>query len=356
MKKTIKLIAMVLALSLVLPVGNTAQAASNLQESHPFYEEITYLMDKGIVTGYPDGTIRPDRFVTRAEAAVMIGRAKGLSEAKQPTPFRDVAAGYFASGYIAEAAEAGYLRGYNDGTYRPEQPVSRGDMALIIERVFDLNFIYFHKIKDVSYLTYYYEAICRLIAANIAIGYPDGTFRPEMEVTRGQFSAFLARAMEPKFKNEAAIEHSFKRDKTKTYSYLRAERGISVDRYVKVPGTDGGEEQFVWETQIGEERYPEQEYETYNEFAIGYPYSFHNAHLAYPIEVGKRFIAGYNPDPIYYTITGVDQTVETAYKTFTNAVEITTADGGEYYMVEGHAVVKWIQADGTVYSELKSVE
>ncbi len=356
MKKTTKLMMIVLSLLLIFSVVKPAQAATDLPKNHPFYEEITYLMDRGVVTGYPNGEIRPDQIVTRAEAAVMIGRVKNLDKKQKTTPFKDVPAGHFASGYIAEAAKAGYLKGYLNGTYRPEEPVSRGDMALIIERVFDLNFIYYHDIKDVPYVTYYYEAICRLIAANIAVGYPDGTFRPKLEVTRSQFSAFLARALEPEFKNKASIADSYKRDKTKTYTYLRNARGESVDRYVKVPGIDGGEDQFVWETQIGEERYPEQEYETYNEFAIGYPYSFKNTHLAYPIEVGKSFVAGYNPDPLYYTITGVDQTVETEFKTFTNAVEITTDDGGKYYMVEGYAVVKWIEADGTIYSELKNVE
>ncbi|WP_142825897.1 S-layer homology domain-containing protein [Planococcus soli] len=356
MKKTFKFLMIVLSIFLIFPSVNTAQADSDLQESHPFYEEIMYLMDKGVVTGYPDGSIRPDRVVTRAEAAVMIGRVKDLNETKRETPFSDVPAGHYASGSIAEAAQAGYIIGYKDGTYRPNQPVSRGDMALIIQRVFDLNFIYFHDIKDVPDEAYYYDAITRLIAANIAIGYPDSTFRPKVEVTRAQFSAFLARALEPEFKNDASIADSYKRDKTKTYTYLRNGRGESVDRFVKVPGTDGGEEQFVWETQIGEERYPELEYETYEEFAIGYPYSDHNAHLVYPIEVGKTFIAGYNPDAIYYTITGVNKTVETEYQTFTNAVEISTPDGGKYYMVEGYAVVKWIEADGTVYSELKSVE
>ncbi|EIM06211.1 N-acetylmuramoyl-L-alanine amidase [Planococcus antarcticus DSM 14505] len=356
MKKVVNFTVIVLSLLLIFPVGNTAQAAGDLQKSHPFYEEIAYLMDKGVVTGYPDGTIRPDRVVTRAEAAVMIGRVKGFSEAQQETTFSDVPAGQYASGSIAEAARAGYIIGYKDGTYRPSQAVSRGDMALIIERVFDLNFIYFHDIKDVPDAAYYYDAITRLIAANIAIGYPDGTFQPKLEVTRGQFSAFLARALEPEFKNTAAIADSYKRDKTKTYTYLRNERGESVDRFVKVPGIDGGEDQFVWETQIGEERYPELEYETYKEFAIGYPYSDHNAHLAYPVRVGKTFVAAHNPEAVYYTITGVDQTVETEYRTFTNAVEITTNDGGKYYMVEGFAVVKWIQADGTIYSELKDVE
>lgn len=356
MRKTSGFIAIALFLILIFPPVNTAEAATDVSDSHPFYEEIMYLMEEGFVEGYPDGTMRPDAKVSRGEAAAMVGRVKELDSTHKTTPFSDVAAGHFASGYIAEAAEAGYIFGYADGSYRPNQPISRGDMALIIERVFELNFIYFHDIKDVPDATYYYDAICRLVAASIAVGYPDGTFRPELEVTRGQFSAFLARALEPEFKNRATIADSYQRDKTRTYTYRNDDGGVTIDRFVKVPAIEGGEDEFVWETQVGEERYPELEYETHQAFAVGYPYSEYETHLVYPVEVGKTFVGGYNPYAITYTITGVDQTVKTEYRTFTDAVEVTTHDGGKYYMVEGFAVVKWIQADGTIYTELVSVE
>lgn len=91
-------------------------AAPDLPKEHQFYEEITYLMEKGIVTGYSNGTIQPDQAVTRAEAAIMIGRLKGFDGTKQETSFSDVPKDHTASGFIAEAAKAGLLSGYPDGT------------------------------------------------------------------------------------------------------------------------------------------------------------------------------------------------------------------------------------------------
>ncbi|MDN7244603.1 S-layer homology domain-containing protein [Planococcus shenhongbingii] len=353
MKKLLSPIAIVLSLLLAVPA---AGAPSDLPEQHPYYDEINYLMEKGILTGYSDGTVRPDTKVTRAEVALMIGRLKEFDGTKRTTGFRDVPAEHFASGYIVDVVKAGYISGYPDGTYRPGEPINRRETAITIDRVFDLNFIFHFEYRDVPDGVYYYDAVHRLAAASISIGYPDNTFRPELEVSRGEFSAMLARALEPKFKNDAAIEHSYQRDKTKTYTYRQEDGRIAVDRFVLVPPIDGKEDEFIWETRIGEEVYSELEYENYESFAIGYPYSEYGVQLVYPIQVGKEFVYGYALEPIIYTITGVNKTVETEYKTFTNAVEVTTHEGGKYYMVEGFAVVKWIKGDGTIYTELLDVK
>ncbi|WP_142825895.1 S-layer homology domain-containing protein [Planococcus soli] len=353
MKKTMQFIAIVLSLFLFLPA---ASAVTDLSENHMFYEEINYLIDKGVVKGYSDGTIRPDRSLNRAEAAVMIGRLKGLDGTPQKTPFRDVPAGHYASGYIANAAEAGYVLGHSDGTYRPDVAITRNDMALVAERVFDLNYFYFYGIKDSPDDLPDFQAVSKVFAASIAIGYPDGTFRPLQEGTRGQFSAFLARALEPKFKNKASIAHSYQRDKTKTYTYRMENDNVGVARFVKVPALEGQEDEFVWETRVGEERYHELEYENTEGFAVGSTYSEYSSYLTYPVQDDKLFLAGYNPAVVLYTITGVDKSVKTEYQTFIDAVEVTTDDGGVYYMVEGFSVVKWIKSDGTVSKELMDVE
>lgn len=352
MKKLLGVFVVLLSLILVLPVA----AAPDLSEEHLFYEEISYLMEKGVVTGYPDGTVRPDREVTRAEAAVMIGRLKGLDGTKKATPFRDVPVGHYASGYIAEAAEAGYLKGYGDGTYRPNAPIIRGDMALIVERVFGLAFTFNVSFADVPQNAYYTEAISKILAANIAIGYPDKTFRPRQAVTRGQFSAFLARALEPKFKNDAVISGSYLKDKTKTYTYRMSDGTTAVHRFVDVPDRGGLTFGFMWTVEVDGDRYEYLELESHQLFAFGYPYSEYSAALVYPVRLGKTFNVGLGDEVITYTITGVNKTVKTPYKTFTNATEVTTPDGLVYYMAEGFSTIQSINAQGVVESELISVQ
>lgn len=353
MKKLISVIAILLSLFLALPA---AAAPPDLPVKHAFYDEMTYLMKKGVVSGYSDGTVRPDEEVTRAQAAVMIARLKGLDGTKRNTSFRDVPAGHFASGYIAEAAEAGYLRGYGDGTFRPDAPIIRGDMALIVERVFNLEFTFNQAFKDVAQHAYYSEAISKILAANITIGYPDNTFRPGQEVTRGQFSAFLARALEPKFKNEAVIPDSYQKDKTKTYTYQLSDGTTAVHRYMNVPNRDGLAFGFMWTAQVGGDTYEYMELENYQFFAIGYPYSEYDPVLAYPVRVGKTFETGLGDQTIKHTITGVNKTVATKYKTFPNATEVTMENGFKYYMAEGFGTIKSYNAEGKVEMELVNVK
>lgn len=353
LKKLMSVIVILLSLFLALP----AAAAPDLSEDHQFYEEIKYLMDRGVIEGYPDGTVHPDAEVTRAEAVVMIGRLMDLDKAQRATQFSDVPAGHYASGYIAEAAEAGYVLGVGNGKFEPDAPIVRGDMALVMERVFNLA----HRTKitftDVPLNAYYTEAIEKILAVNITIGYPDNTFRPQQDVTRGQYAAFLARALEPEFKNDAVIDGSHQKDKTKVYTYSLSDGTTEIHRFEDVPDFNGLTLGYMWTVETEGDDYEYLELENHTYFAIGYPYSEFYTAIAYPVREGKTFISGIDDTAITYTITGVNVTVETVYQTFTNATEVTNKeDGSKYYMVEGFATVKAINAEGEVGSELVSVE
>ena len=76
--------------------------------------------------------------MTRAAAAIMIGRALDLNGEQRKTKFPDVGAEQVASGYIASAVAEGIIQGYPDGTYRPNETVTRGQMAIFLSRAFDL--------------------------------------------------------------------------------------------------------------------------------------------------------------------------------------------------------------------------
>ncbi|QHJ70609.1 S-layer homology domain-containing protein [Planococcus halotolerans] len=354
-KKWTSVLIVLLSLLLAFP----AAAASDLSEDHQFYEEITYLMDRGVIEGYPDDTVRPDAEVTRAEAVVMIGRLMDFDETRRATEFSDVPVSHYASGYIAEAAEAGYVLGVGNDLFHPEAPIIRGDMALIMERVFDLAFTIDVSFTDVPQDAYYAEAISKILAINITNGYPNNTFQPQEEVTRGQFAAFLARALEPEFKNDAVIEGSHQKDKTKVYTYEMADGTTAIHRFEDVPDRGDLTYGYMWTVEMdgtGND-YEYLELENYDFFAIGYPYSERDLSLVYPVEVGKTFTTGLGDQAITLEITDVNVTVETAYQTFTNATEVTSQDdGSKYYMVEGFASVKSVDADGEVQSELVSVE
>ena len=356
MKKKL-IVVMLLLLSMVLMVPSVF-AASDLPKDHRFYEEITYLMDEGIVSGYSNGTVQPDKLVTRAEAAIMIARLKGFSGAQQETKFSDVPKSHPASGYIAEAVKAGLLSGYPNGTYNPDAPIIRGDMAMIVQRVFDLGLTGQWQFKDVSSNMKAYAAIQTMLLGNITIGYPDMTFRSDVKVTRGQFSAFLSRGMEPKFKNDATIPNSYLRDKTKVYVIQGS--GEQVTHTYKLHTIDASlPAEFMWvlENNVNDTVTAIVESESYDGYSIGFPYSESFNDLAYPVKIGKKFVYKYLGlyDKETRTITGVNVTVKTLYKTFTNATEVTDQKGNKYYYAEGHGQIKRINAAGTVTSQLVDI-
>ncbi|RNF39645.1 S-layer homology domain-containing protein [Planococcus salinus] len=352
-----KLWSSVLVIFSMFLLVSSAQAASDLPSSHSFHEEMTYLLDEGIITGYPDGTVRPESTVTRAEAAIMVGRLKGLDGTQQATPFSDVTARQKASGFIAAAAEAGLIDGYPDGTFKPYAPITRGDMAIILSRSFDLGFSFNSDFTDVSPNMELYDAVGKMVAASIAVGYDDHTFRPNEPITRGQFSAFVARGLEPQFKNDARIAGSYMKDKTKMYTYRRVDGHVEVHSYEDLPSRDGLAYGYMWRVESGKHDYDleYQEVETHRVFLNGYPYSEYDTVLTYPVEVGKTFETGLG-EPTYLTISAVNQTVETEYGTFTNATEITVANGYRYYMVEGFSTVKSLNEQGETVFELIGVE
>ncbi|WP_422123872.1 S-layer homology domain-containing protein [Planococcus sp. X10-3] len=354
MKKLLSVFIVLLSLLLVLSAA--ADIPDELPENHQFYEEMTYLIEKGVLQKDRDGELHPDKLITRAEAAVMVGRLKGLDDTKKATRFFDVPRKHYASGFIAETVKAGYFKGYKGNSFRPNAPITRGDAAVIMEQVFDLTHTFNQPFKDVRENAYYAGAISKILAANIAIGYPDNTFRPRQKMTLGEFSAFLARALEPEFKNDAVIARSYQKDKTKTYSYSMSDGTTAIHRFEDVP--DRGELRygFMWTVEVDGDSYEYFEFESYEFFAFGYPYSEYIPALVYPVQLGKTFNTGLGDETFIHTITGVNKTIETPYRTFTNAVEVTTQEGFKYYMVEGFAVVKSINPQGVIENELVSVE
>jgi hypothetical protein len=181
-------------------VTTSASGFTDVSSGYTFYDEVLYLSSEDVISGFTDGTFRPNETVTRAQAAIMIGRARGLSGEPRNTNFTDVNSNVTGSGYIASAVEKGIISGFPDGSYRPYQPVTRGQMAIFLNRAYTLTSGQTNSFNDVSSNMAAYQSILNVAANGIASGYPDGTYRPDQPVTRGQFSAFMARTLEPSFR------------------------------------------------------------------------------------------------------------------------------------------------------------
>ncbi|WP_427337859.1 S-layer homology domain-containing protein [Caloranaerobacter sp. DY30410] len=134
-----KILSLVLVLSLVLGAFSFAFAATPSDVEGTKYEDaVTRLAALGVLNGYPDGTFKPNNSITRAEFTAAVIRALNLKAAadaaKGATQFTDVPADYWASGYINIASKLGYVNGMGDGTFAPNAPVTYEQAVTLIMR------------------------------------------------------------------------------------------------------------------------------------------------------------------------------------------------------------------------------
>ena len=116
---------------------NETQTASNSfsdVSADDWYNESVSTMENGkYITGYPDGTFGGNKNITRAEFVAILVRFIGVQN--EDCSFTDVSRDYWAYGCIATATKAGWIAGYTDGTFKPEQPITRAEAMTIINRV-----------------------------------------------------------------------------------------------------------------------------------------------------------------------------------------------------------------------------
>lgn len=118
----------------------------------------------------------------------MLGRALNLNGEQRQTNFKDVGPNNFASGYIQQLVDRNIISGYPNGSFKPNNTLSRGEMAVLIGRAFD------YKSNSVS------VAASSLMNKGIAAGVADGSFGENQTIKRGDFAVFLARSINADFR------------------------------------------------------------------------------------------------------------------------------------------------------------
>jgi spore germination protein YaaH len=170
---------------------------------HWAQDDINGVAEKGWMTGETDDTFAPDQELTRAEAATILVRAKGLSDAGVPSPaspFADVPPGHWAAQAIAVAAQQGYVDGVAAGQFAPDLPITREQMSALLVRLLGLQTaaVTAPPFMDVPAASWSAPAIAALSGLGIVDGFVDGTFRPQAPITRAQMAALLMR-LAPRF-------------------------------------------------------------------------------------------------------------------------------------------------------------
>lgn len=131
-----QLLAGAITLAMSLPPVAGAAVYTDVSENYWADRYIEYLSGRNIISGYPDNTFRPAQPVTRAEFAVMLAHAQGLTTDPTSTrPFSDVPAGHWASGAIQSVAQRGWIAGYPGGRFAPNQPITMAEMYTVVSQV-----------------------------------------------------------------------------------------------------------------------------------------------------------------------------------------------------------------------------
>ncbi|MEN0651398.1 S-layer homology domain-containing protein [Caldifermentibacillus hisashii] len=164
-------------------------------------KSIDYLVSKNILTGYPDGTFKPNNYISREEAVKVIVLALNKDpKQEQKSKFPDVAEGFWAEEYINVAKDENIITGYPDGSFGLGNNLTRGEMAAILVRAFGLkptNEQGSLPFPDVAKGYWAYKDILALYQQGVVEGYPDGTYGPENTITRAEFATFVERILNP---------------------------------------------------------------------------------------------------------------------------------------------------------------
>lgn len=149
------------------------------------------------VQGYPDGTVKPTGNITRAETAAILFRLMDEGSRKTyystKSGFRDVATGSWYNTYVATLNNAGVITDSSNGYFRPNEAITRAELAAMLanftETAGAANYF-----NDVSASYWAANAIAICAKLGWITGYPDGSFRPDKNVTRAELMAMINRA------------------------------------------------------------------------------------------------------------------------------------------------------------------
>ena len=153
------------------------------------------------IVGYEDGTVQPDNTITRAEVATIFFRM--LSDESREkfriaeNPFSDVTVEDWFNTAVSTMTNADVIHGYEDGTFRGDNPITRAEFATIVAYFDPITYSYGDKFRDTSghWASLY---INRAAERGWINGYEDGTFRPDQNITRAETMALVNRVLERK--------------------------------------------------------------------------------------------------------------------------------------------------------------
>jgi len=169
------------------------------EEAEPTIPAVNILKHKAYLSGYPDGYFKPENNITRAEAAAIFAnilKSQDRGTAQNISSFSDVSENHWAYDAINYVATKGIFKGYPDGTFKPDQTITRAEFSVAVFRLLGLELqtdavSSFSDIKD----HWAKEYINQLYRLGYIKGYSDGTFKPDSFIKRSECVALTNRAL-----------------------------------------------------------------------------------------------------------------------------------------------------------------
>ncbi len=184
--------------------GEETPLGSNIEfndiQGHWAKASIMEAARRGIIVGYKDGTFRPQQTVTRAQFIVMLQRALGLEGSESSRSFTDLqTVGAWAHSPLLKTVEAGWLTGYPDGTVRPNAPLTRTMMAMIIAKALELQpgdaqQVSFADAEDIP--AWGKAAVEAARSKGLIRGQASNRFNPDATTTRAEAATLILRLLE----------------------------------------------------------------------------------------------------------------------------------------------------------------
>ncbi len=161
---------------------------------HWAYTMIGDFAKRGYITGYADGTFKPNDPISRQHVALIFSRIFKLNPIQEAQTFKDIPLNHRYYETIKLVQQAGLYQGIN-GYFKPNENMTRAQIAKVLAIALNLSPTSTHTFKDIPSTHWAHDYIIALAANDIALG-DNGYFKPESSVTRAQFVAFLYRALQ----------------------------------------------------------------------------------------------------------------------------------------------------------------
>jgi peptidoglycan DL-endopeptidase CwlO len=180
----------------MVPTGEFVDVPSG----HWAKSAIAALNKQGIISGYDGGFFKPDQTIKRAEVAKMLSETFGLQMSASNLPvYNDVPEQHWAFPYITAASQKNYFTGYEGNVFKPNEPITRAEIASLFTRAFQLKATDQNvTFTDLLSSHWAYKDVQKLTANQIVSGYPDQTFKGSQQMTRAEFASALYRALNNK--------------------------------------------------------------------------------------------------------------------------------------------------------------